>query len=260
MDIYPEDYAEITKKLSVGQVRKVPHKGCSLSNVLRIESTVEGYKMYCFKCAQSSFTSTFNSPLERARRQKSFDAYREAKANISYELPLDFSQQIPSEGLSWLGKGGFTVRMIERYNVGYSNKLARVIIPVGNLGYLARAVESWQRPKYLEKVPQGVMWESNQAPTERPSACAVCEDILSAGRCGEIMKAYSLLGTTLSTTQLSTLMKYQKIYLWLDGDRAGEIGIKKSINRLRMFSKVQIVRSSVDPKLMTNKQIKELLR
>lgn len=262
MDIYPEDYAEIVSKLTIGQVRKVPHKGCSTSNVLRIENSVEGFKMYCFKCREYLFVSTFNSPSERARRQRSFDAYREAKANVSYELPLDFSQTIPSDGLAWLGQGGWTISMLRHYNIGYSEKLSRVVIPVTYKGiysgYIARAVESWQSPKYLEKVPQGVMWESSSFCD--CTSCVVTEDILSAGRCGNVMKAYALLGTSLDTSQLATLMQYQKIYLWLDPDKGGRDGIKKAINRLKMFSEVHIVKSSVDPKKLTGKEIKELLK
>jgi len=269
MEIHPEDYTEYTKKLTVGQTRKVPHKECSNSNVLRIENSIEGLKFYCFKCRDYTFESSFNSPRERARRQESFDAYREAKAKVNYDLPLDFSHTIPSKALAWLGQGGWTIGMIRCYNIGYSEKLHRVVIPVGNSGYIARAVESWQSPKYLEKVPKGAMWEScielankvaTDGETNNPMSCVVCEDILSAGRCGEYIKAYALLGTSLDTTQLSVLMKYQKIFLWLDPDKGGRQGVKQAVNRLRMFSEVQIVNSPVDPKKLTNEQIKEYLR
>ena len=285
MDIHPEDYTQVTSELTIGQIRKVPHLNCSTSNVLRIENSVEGYKMYCFKCRKYLFVSTFNSPKERARRKVAFDAYKEAKANSSLELPLDFSQNIPSKGLHWLGQGGWTISMIRHYNIGYSEKLDRIVIPVQTSGYLARAVESWQRPKYLEKVPEGVMWESRRKnsqsilveiygkskeqnySTDKPvesegysEYAVVTEDILSAGRCGNLMKAYALLGTSLGTTQLSTLMNYKKIHLWLDPDKGGYDGVKKAINRLRLFSEVHVVNSSVDPKKLTNKEIKECLR
>jgi len=263
--IIPDDYKSVTDKLQVGMHRKVPHMNCSNSACLRIGNEVEGISFYCFKCGETGWLSAFNSPAERAKRRAAQDAYTEAKASQSYDIPLDFSQEIPSKGLAWLGAGGWTVDMITRYNIGWSDKLFRVIVPIvfqcSQIGYTARAVESWQRPKYLEKCPDGGMWESSpftDADNFKTRA-VICEDILSAGRCGEIIKAYSILGTSLNTKQLSTFMQYDRIYLWLDPDKGGRDGCLSMINRLRLFSEVHIINSLCDPKLLTNKQIKDEL-
>ena len=267
MDIYPDDYKAITDMLQVGMHRKVPHKNCSSSACLRIGHEVEGISFYCFKCGETSWLSSFNSPAERAKRRAIYEAYQEAKASRSFDIPLDCSQNIPPKGLAWLGAGGWTIDLITRYAVQWSGNLSRVIIPIvshgSQIGYTARAVESWQRPKYLEKCPDGGMWESESGthvgePLDGSSA-VICEDILSAGRCGEIMKAYSILGTSLNTKQLSTLMHYDRIYLWLDPDNGGRDGVLSMINRLRMFSEVIIITSEVDPKKLTDKEIRSYL-
>lgn len=258
MDINPNDYEAVLSQLSLGSHKKVPHLNCSASSCLRIGHAVEGMTFYCFKCRATHYVSMFNSPAERAKRTASFKAYEEAKASASFDLPLDFSHSIAPKGLAWLGSGGWTLDMFERYNVGWSEYLQRVVIPVSDQGYIARAVESWQRPKYLEKVKTGIMWESQSVHTTDVQ-CVVNEDILSAGRCGEFMKAYALLGTSLDTKQLSVLMKYDVIYIWLDPDKGGLDGTKSMINRLRLFSRVVWVKSDRDPKLLTDKEIRGLL-
>lgn len=263
MDIIPSDYLSITSKLPVGAVRKVPHEGCSNSACLRIENSVDGLKFYCFKCREYLFESYLNSPQERARRLASQEAYREARASVSYDLPSDFSHSIAPGGLAWLGSGGWTVSIIRHYNIGYSEKLNRVILPVyfkGNYsGYIARAVEAWQRPKYLEKVKPGCIWGSSGTNMRQQGVAVICEDILSAGRCGEFIQGYALLGTSLGTELLNHFKRYKKILLWLDPDKGGKSGIKTMIHRLRLFSEVCVIQSSVDPKLLTNTEIKEKL-
>lgn len=279
MDIRTADYKTITDRLQVGTFRKVPHLECSQSNVLRIENTLEGFKYYCFKCQEYAFSSNFNSPAERLRRLEVLRDQTKRQADKDYSLPADFSRTISPGGLYWLGLGGWTIAMIQKYNIGFSAVLNRVILPVVydsiHRGYTARAVESWQSPKYLELCQHGIMWESESL-RENYSAdnkacygssdslthrneCVLTEDILSAGRCGEWLKSYSMLGTTLATDQLMILMNYNKIFIWLDNDKGGNTGLLKAVPRLRMFSDVQIVRSLVDPKLLTNKQIQEYL-
>jgi len=269
MEIYPEDYKGITDRLQIGCHRKVPHKHCSESACLRIEQNIEGLSFYCFKCQETAWESSFNSPRERARRKATYDAYHEAIANRSFDIPLDCSHDIPSKGLAWLGLGGWTNDLITRYGVQWSDQLSRVVIPITKdciqIGYTARAVESWQRPKYLEKCPDGGMWESQYSEnatgeSRYGTSVVICEDILSAGKCGNAMKAYSILGTSLSTKQLSTFMKYDLIYLWLDPDKGGRDGVKSMLSRLQMFSEVKVITSEVDPKKLTNNEIRSYLQ
>lgn len=262
MDIFPDDYRNVTDKLPVGASRKIPHKGCSSSACLRVENTVDGMKYYCFKCHEYLFVSSFNSPAEKARRLQTYTAYKEMQANKSYDLPPDFSHSLPPRALAWLGAGGFTIEMITRYNIGWSEKLNRVIIPIvpddKTQGYVARAVETWQRPKYLEKAKPGSIWVSSC--TTPGDACVVCEDILSAGRCGEFIQGYALLGTSLDTSILNKLIKYKHVLLWLDPDAGGRAGVKSMINRIRLFTRCTIVHSDKDPKLYTRSELSCVLK
>ena len=264
MDIDPVDYTSRTKTLVVGATIKVPHVECTLSNAMRITVDVEGTHYYCFKCNEYYFESSFNSPRERLRRQKAMNASLRLKAAVSKDLPADFSQIESESSLVWLGTGGWTLEMISKYNVGESKELNRVILPVmyrGKYrGYIARSVESWLKPKYLEKVESDVMWESIDIESDNSNTCVLTEDILSAGACGEFVKAYSLLGTDITTACLSELTKYRKVLLWLDPDKAGRKGVQKMYGRIRLVcNDVQVITSICDPKNLAINQLKEAL-
>lgn len=233
---------------------------------MKVTVKVEGTTYYCFKCNAYHFESSFNSPRERLRRQKTFDALQRLQADKDYSLPADFSHSIPHQGLTWLGVAGWTLDMIARYNIGWSQELNRVILPVvdncTHIGYTARAVESWQQPKYLEMCPSGVMWKSSNITSGEKLSnkhAVICEDILSAGRCGEFMLAYSILGTSLDTSQLLTFKEYKKVYLWLDPDKGGIKGVQGIIHRLSMVTDVKVIRSQKDPKLLTDNEIRRYL-
>lgn len=256
MDINPEDYPE-AKNLQPGDCIKVPHLNCSGSAAMKIRAEVDGLKFYCHKCGAYHFESSFNSPRERLRRQAAYDAAMEIKANGSYDPPADFSHAISPSGLAWLGAGGWTLEMQRKYNVGWSETLNRVIIPVCPIGYIARAVESWQKPKYIEKAIPDSYWVSSPRETGK---AVICEDVLSAGRVGNFMTGWSILGTMMTTGILRKFMRYETIYLWLDPDKGGIDGVKKNISRLRLVcNDVRIVTSERDPKCLSDVKIKELL-
>ena len=257
MDINPSDYP-CALKLHPGDCIKVPHLGCSNSPAMKIRCCVDGIKFYCHKCGSYHYENSFNSPRERLRRLEIYNRAMELQANTSYDVPADASQTIPADGLTWLGKGGWTVRMIREHNITWSESLNRVIIPVQPFGYTARSVHSWLKPKYLEKSPQGAFW--TRSPDESSQACVITEDILSAGRCGCILPAYALLGTSVDTATLSLFIKYKTVFVWLDPDKAGVTGSKKLIHRLRIIcDDVRLVHSDTDPKLLPDNEIQERL-
>ena len=87
----------------------------------------------------------------------------------------------------------------------------------------------------------------------------VCEDILSAGRCGEFIQGYALLGTSLDTKNLNLLSQYNHVLLWLDPDAGGKAGIKSMVNRLRLFTACTIVQSDKDPKYYSRSELWQIL-
>mgnify|MGYP001057352053 CR=1 FL=1 len=264
MDIHPDEYTGITSRLPVGGSIKVAHNGCSSSAAMKITNQVEGLMFHCFKCGTSLFESAWNSPRERLRRQKTFEAYRAARMKESFDLPSDCSHSIPKAGLAWLGKGGWTLRLIRHYEIQWSAELNRVIIPIvpngRYMGYIGRAVESWQQPKYLEKTKDGAYWASHRSPGNcRQLYTVVTEDVLSAGRCAKFLPSYSALGTSLGASLINELSRYAKVYVWFDPDKAGIKGAAKAIQQLSLLTEVEMLKSRDDPKRLTNDEIGRLL-
>jgi hypothetical protein len=264
MDIIPDEYTGVTSRLQVGDSIKVIHNGCSSSAAMKITNKVEGLVFHCFKCGMSSFASAWNSPRERLRRQKTLEANEAAKVAESYEIPSDCSHFIPEAGLAWLGSGGWTLGLIQHYEIQWSKSLNRVIIPIVTKGkyrgYIGRAVESWQQPKYLEKTEDGAYWESSHIKKDcRQLYTVVTEDVLSAGRCARFVPAYSALGTSLGSSLIAELSNYNKVYIWFDPDKAGVKGAIQALNQLSMLTEVQVLKSRDDPKRLTDQEIRRFL-
>lgn len=245
--------------IPLGRSIKIPHKGCSNSPAMVVTNGVDGFVCYCHKCGETCFISHCNSLHERKVKQALLDAERELTQSHSLALPVDFTHTIAPKGLAWLGKGGWTCDLIKAYGVGWSDTLQRVIIPLDQ-GFIARAVYPGHEPKYLEKTPPDAIWESHGCNQLGTDWGVITEDVLSAGRVGVFLPAYSLCGTHLSTTQLGVLCRRKKLIVWLDDDKAGTKGIVKAIPRLQLFSTVHVIRHMPEPKHLDNKNLMQVLK
>ena len=234
---------------------KIPHEGCSTSAALSVSNRLDGYLIYCHKCKFTLFVPHQDSVSERRVRKELIEAQQEALSKLTYDLPEDFSQTIAPIGLAWLGKAGWTVSLINRYNIGWSERLKRVILPMP-IGYTARAVLPFDQPKYLQKCPEGALWRSNQMVT---STCVVTEDILSAGRVGELLSSYALNGTSASAAEIGALCRHDLIIVWLDPDRAGSSGAKALCSNLSFIGKRVVKIYNKEPKHMTREELRSVL-
>lgn len=89
----------------------------------------------------------------------------------------------------------------------------------------------------------------------------VTEDVVSAIRVGCTAPACSILGTTCSPEQaLHIQRRCSRVFVWLDGDKAGQAGAQHVRRVLRLAGlDVTLVKTSKDPKLYSNREIKEIL-
>lgn len=245
----------VLNTISPGCTRKLPHEGCSDSAALCVTNSEDGYIVYCFKCGHTEFIPHHDSIAERAERKAVMLAQRKLIDSRSYDLPIDFSYELPTDSLVWLGTAGWTLEMTRRYGIGYSKELQRTILPLSE-GFTARSLK--EKPKYIEKSPADAYWESTKG-NQLVTVLGVTEDILSAGRLGEFIPSMALCGTSISTHQLSLLKNYNKILVWLDPDKAGVSGTAKAVPRLSLFSDVTVVHNQPEPKHMTNNKIVEVL-
>lgn len=245
--------------MATGQSRKIPHKNCSESNALSITMEVEGYVCYCFKCGGKGFLAHEDSTFrDRKRREAERDAFRAAQQNDSFSLPSDATSRLDDQAIAWLGKGGWTQTLIFKHKPYWSESLGRCLFGIRPAGYIARAVFNDQFPKYLTKGPRGggLYWQSE------PISTRVCltEDILSAGRVGQMYPAMAILGT--DSFNWDIIMRCKQVLIWTDGDAGGDKARQKIRQTLQWVPDVQVldIKTSHDPKFYTNKNIMRFLQ
>ena len=202
---------------------------------------------------------------------KELQRIKELNANAllnTYEiaLPKDFTTDIPLQGRLWLYKGSISETTWKEYGLGYSKALERVILPVYRSGkdgpllwYQCRAILEGQQPKYIQPSASRdtVLFKSRTHGTH--NRCVITEDILSAIRVGKHTQAYSLLGTKITTSQANYLSKYDEVITWLDPDKAGVTGAYNIRKALQLITNVRNIVTDVDPKNLSDEQIKEQL-
>jgi hypothetical protein len=253
MDINPENYNY--KSLAIGATVKWPHLGCSKSPAMKIQIRAEGAFFYCHKCNSHTFVPfEGQSWRDRKQREAEYAAVQNEKSRRGFDLPADFSHQIEAAGLAWLGLGGWTADLIDRYKIGWSDKLNRVVIPLQPEGCTARAVFKDQRPKYLEKAPSVCWWDSEPI---QPGLLVITEDILSAGRVGKFVQTRALLGTPKRWIPPEGI---KAVLIWTDNDPAG-LSTRRLVNDTCLWMALAVghIETDKDPKKYSDREIKEIL-
>lgn len=252
------EWLEVAKALKLGD-RVYEDCACGKGRTLAINHRNKGYSTFCFRCDRKDWHPKGRLSIAEITAMKALN--EEAKSFKSkIELPEDFSLDIPVEGRLWLYRASITESLIKQYRIGYSEKLQRVIVPVYRynklIWFIGRAVHKGQEPKYIapSESKDKVLFYSGRV----KDRVVVTEDILSAIRIGQVSPAASVLGTKLSMEQLTQLIDVD-VTLWLDGDIAGRKASKSMEKDLSMVTSVRSVVTDRDPKMLTNKEIKDVL-
>ena len=268
MRLQDGDWLQQAQALPPGASVKVPHKGCSSSNSLSIAHTEDGFKCHCFKCHGAGFKPhDATSMTDYLNRKALFQAIEEAKLLKGHSLPVDFSHSLPERAQIWLASNGLKQSLWLTYNVGWSEKLQRVILPCYGtdacyIGYTARGLYKNQT-KYIERIKHNEVsyfrrLRDGYAVTNRERVCIV-EDWMSAAVIAQVCDCYPLLGTSASIKFLSELAHYKTVHIWLDPDKAGQYGRTKLFKELRLITDTKIQVSDKDPKMYSMKDIQRRL-
>ncbi len=242
---------------------------CGSGTKLSVNHDQKSYWCYCYRCGFSQSEYKGKQTLaELAEINRLNDEARELKLKV--ELPEDFSYDIPIAGRLWLYKAGISESRWREYRIGYSRTLRRVILPVYNangdlIWFQGRAVFKGQTPKYLQPAADRSTilfrgYDSSKPATKNPNGQLILvEDILSAIRVGKHCDTISLLGTKITSKQANVLSSYEKVFTWLDSDRAGQRGSYKIRQTLGLVTEVGNIITEKDPKELSDKQILEVL-
>ncbi len=271
-----KEWEKTARKLPYGRTERI--RCCKNDRSQVISHSDKGYSTYCFRCGEDS--REFRPHGERSlaelvQHRRELDAYTTNSYNNGIELPTDFEllqNSTPREARVWLLKSGVSIEFARSYGFGYSESLARLVMPVRDTAGRLTAVQSRaiypnQTPKYWNTVggDRNPIFMSDDAKMlDNPLAGRVItEDILSTMRVGRLIKSLSTLGTSLSDKGAvrASMGKGEHIYIWYDGDEAGVRGAHKVNKTLKLMGLNPIViETDKDPKEYNNGEIKEIIR
>lgn len=262
-------WLDLAQNLPLGQKTRIDCPDCgegTRTNAAILNHSTRAYSLYCCACGYNPFHIKGVQTLEERKR------IQELNDTIPYErevkLPEDTTSDIPLIGRLWLYKSSISDGMAKRLGIGWSEKLQRVILPVYDehgqlIWYQGRGVHEGQRPKYLQPSRDRREVMHTLYGSTRPrdmDMCIIVEDIASSIRVNLAgYRAFSLLGTKITTEQINRLVKYKTVITWLDGDKAGTRGAFAIRKALGVLTSVRNVVTELDPKEYSKQQIQSII-
>ena len=250
-------WLQACKRLAVGQTARF--RCCGRTPAAVLYNKPEAWQMYCHRCKESlSERKQYVSLVQPEVLPRVLPA--PAQLIQIHQTGAELQAQL----YGFLVSKGIMPEMAGA--VYYSEQLKRLVWDLQNGTYLARALHSYQAPKWvmLGQPAQYAAAQPLQHPTEQ---VVLTEDWLSALKIQWVSKKYSsvpvtavsLLGTRLSLALKASLIQMNKtVLLMLDGDSAGYAGRDTIQRTLKPFLQTRShTIDGLDPKDMTCQQILE---
>lgn len=228
---------------------------------------------WCFGCRKVVIEPEHRMFQRRTSRHRESNGSGNPEPSSSgLRLPVDYTTDIPVEGLKWLDKYSLTPREIQTNRIGWSQNGWKIrkgtityapllILPVFDvyenlLMYQARYFGSQKHdcPKYWTIGARGVVHTIGSG-----STVTLVEDIISAIKVGRFTTGVPIFGSDISTDLIIALYnRYKDLIIWLDRDKRGYSHARANSIRW-MFNSVRVVDSEADPKEYNNEEIRNFL-
>lgn len=262
----------VDSSLELGEVKRYklcPFCGREISaKGFIVQRTERGWLLYCHKCKDCVHIDKSGLPLSKVKELlKLRQQVAPSEQNILRKvvtLPADFTSDIPEPGLFWLEQYGVTPQERQRFCIGYSESLNRVILPV----FEGDELVYWQgrrlsadkvEPKYINvraSSRDGIYFKIRTANSD---LTVIVEDILSAiavARAG--YSTLALLGSY-ANHSLRNHLTTERVKFWLDTDKRKEsIKFSKTL-RANGFTCSSVLLHTKDPKEYSTEEIKSTL-
>jgi hypothetical protein len=191
------------------------------------------------------------------------------------ELPWDFQpmvqkpNRIPPKAYAWLYQYELDDTDLCTYNIGFSNKLQRVILPIYHgytlIGWVGRDIhykKGYKGQKYHNEFRGGgrvyfiTYGDNDSNGSVHPQSWVFVEDILSAIKCRKATgyTCVALLNTSVGDNTIRHLMEGHVNYLWLDDD-ARIKALRQVFKYKQQGIDITSVKTYVDPKQVSLKDI-----
>lgn len=264
----PQSWLHLAEGLDIGRKRRHDHD-CGPGKTLIVSRDDRGYSAYCWRCSDHGWApgpqESLSDKLERLARLRAGDEACTAIRGKPEPAVYDVDSW-PTAAVLWFYKAGLSRSDIGTIGAYYHAPSGRVVLPVWGAGckqasepayWQARALDG-RYPKYLSQPyrPPSLIarWGSAPSPT-------LCEDILSAYKVGLVGEGWAVMGTAISASYISEIMRRGcAVNLWLDPDAAGRRAAAKYRKQLQAYGvRVMDIQSTLDPKKHTRDDIKEYL-
>jgi DNA primase len=157
------------------------------------------------------------------------------------KVVLDYSSEEDLAKVQYLIDRGFSPAILQHFEVGFSEKKERIVIPARDenyrlLGFIGRAIRDEQRPKYLYTKGFGrahTLWNLNNA--KHYNEVIVVEGSLDAIKVHQagFPNVVSTLGAAITDHHIDLLHRhFYKIIVFSDNDEAGKAARDGIIDRV----------------------------
>lgn len=219
------------------------------------------YHCFSTSCKAHGMKRTYIDGISPDDMKKMLVKDKKSKKNRRFHLPDTFTFDIPGDYVDYLKKYDIGHDLILKYNIGYvpehkyNDKVIftnRLVIPTPS-GFVARS--EYEEPKWMNFTDYN--FRSINSPVS--DTIVLVEDPLSCIRVGELIPCYCLLGTEMKEIIFINLLKYKKVIIFLDDDKAGKKGGLKIYNQISPYINVKITTGNCDPKAMTDYMIRRTI-
>lgn len=265
--------------LEVGQGLRLRHDECSANHydkTLSITRHPDGLMYHCYRCGVKGFISTSLDPWSASRYLKRRKAEKANSDPDVIELPWDFEpmcqkpNKVPSKAYAWLYQYELDDSDLCTYNIGFSNKLQRVIMPIYRgftlIGWIGRDIhykKGYGGQKYHNEFQGGgrvyfsTDYDVNVWSDVSKVPRAFVEDIISAIKVRKATgyMAIALLNTSVGDSTIRHLMEGHVNYLWLDDD-ARTKALRQVFKYKQRGIQITTVNTYDDPKAIPATQIR----
>lgn len=265
-----DNWLQIAKELAIGQKIRIQH--CNSNETRIVNHDIKGYSWYCFRCKETGFVPAKERTINELVTYKKLKLAQEQLSRGGVvRLPKDFTPELPKHAMLWFLKYGISDEVIKKFNIGYSPKLDRIILPIYSGDELValqmRAANPADKPKYLNvsgHKTHAALFEAGDKDYQgiKTKTVYIVEDILSAIKLGKIHNTVSILGTNMTNERAMKIKnRYSDVVLWLDGDTAGRKGLRDAIIQMKLFGlKVFKIQTEKDPKEYSLEEIRLFMK
>lgn len=152
---------------------------------------------------------------------------------------------------------------VKRYKITNNSRNNRI-----NFGYYSNGtlIGCWMRsldpnvkPKWLFAGNKNFNWHYKNYKYTK-DVLVLVEDVISAIRVSKYCSVVCLGGTSINSRILTPLvLQYNKVVLFLDGDKAGKTATEKIKQYYKLMREVKIIKTTKDPKEYTDEELIEVL-